>query len=271
MIELNSRDIRALRFIADQKAVSYLHLGQYLDPKCQPAIDEPKDENKAKERGGNRRQAPWPRDRRKRLKAVSQLVDKWQKDGIVQKERPWLDRPQWVYVTMAGLRRLGLDYNDTFAADEEYLHHLYQVTRIRLLTERPAQEGDGAWFACTWISERAIKSRYPQNTPGITLPHLPDGVMELDEDAFVKMERGERIAFHRGDRIAVEVELSRKNFARLEKILPDLLLEYSGVWYFCVKKTYDAVIQMKQRLVGDGKLSEEQSKLIRLIHMEPED
>ena len=67
------------------------------------------------------------------------------------------------------------------------------------------------------MSERVIKVGYPQNTQGIVLPHLPDGALELDEDSFVKMADGILLPFRRGDRLAIEVERSRKDFHRLER------------------------------------------------------
>jgi hypothetical protein len=188
----------------------------------------------------------------------------------VCKERPYLERPKWIWVSDAGLRRLGLEYSDAHFFEEEELNHLYQVTAIRLKLARRPEDPGAAWFAHSWISERAIKASYPQNRPGTVLPHLPDGALELDEDAFVKMERGIEISLRRGARIAVEVELSRKHFQRLEEILPDLLLHYSGAWYFCEQKAYDAVVATKQRLVEGGVLSKEQSTLIRVIHLDQE-
>lgn len=270
---LTERDMRGLRFVVEQKAVSYLHLAQHFAPNFEPALDSPPtqdDGGRTKARGGDRRHAPWPRDRKARIHAVSQLVDKWWKSGWVCKERPYLERPQWLWVTEAGLRRLGLEYSDAHFFEEEELNHLYQVTAIRLRLARRPEGAQSTWFAHTWISERAIKASYPQNRPGTVLPHLPDGALELDQDALVKMERGVELPLRRGDRIAIEVELSRKHFQRLEEILPDLLRHYRGVWYFCERKAYDAVVATKQRLVEGGVLTAEQSRLIRVIHLDAE-
>ena len=132
---------------------------------------------------------------------------------------------------------------------------------------RRLQDPGAAWFKHTWVSERAIKASYPQHTPGIVLPHLPDGAMELDEDAFVKMADGELQPFRRGDRLAVEIERSRKDFHRLDVILPDLLKHYVGVWYFCRPKAADAVLKTRERLVKEGTLSVAQSKLTRVLDL----
>lgn len=270
---LTERDMRGLRFAAEQKAVSYLHLAQHFAPNCEPALASPPTQDdgwRMKARGGDRRHAPWPSDRKARLHAVSRIVDKWWKNGWACKERPYLERPQWLWVTEAGLRRLGLEYNDAHFFDEEELNHLYQVTAIRLRLARRPESAQSTWFPHTWISERAIKAGYPQNRPGIILPHLPDGALELDQDAPVKMERGVELPLRRGDRIAIEVELSRKHFQRLEEILPGLLQHYRGAWYFCERKAYDAIVATKQRLVEAGVLTAAQSRLIRVIHLDEE-
>jgi len=91
--------------------------------------------------------------------------------------------------------------------------------------------------------------------------------MELDEDAFVKMADGELQPFRRGDRLAVEIERSRKDFHRLDVILPDLLKHYVGDWYFCRPKAADAVLKTRERLVKEGTLSVAQSKLIRVLDL----
>ena len=91
--------------------------------------------------------------------------------------------------------------------------------------------------------------------------------MELDEDAFVKMADGELQPFRRGDRLAVEIERSRKDFHRLDVILPGLLKHYVGVWYFCRPKAADAVLKTRERLVKEGTLSVAQSKLIRVLDL----
>jgi hypothetical protein len=265
---LNGRAIDVLNFIAQMKAVSYTHIAQYIAPNCEPAIDEPLDPDRKRGRGGNQRNAPWPRDRRKRIKAVSQLADKWEDAGLVQSERPWLDRPMWAWVTVAGLQRLGLPYNEArFPEDEEELTHLYQITRVRLLVAHRPQDPKASWFKHAWVSERAIKASYPQPISGIALPHLPDGAMELDEDDVIKMADGIRQPFRRGDRLAIEVERSRKDFHRLDTILPDLLKHYVGVWYFARPKAADAVLKTRERLVKEGVLSVAQSKLIRVLDL----
>ncbi len=269
---LNGRAIDVLTFMADMKATSYTHIGQFIAPNFEPAIDEPSDPAKKNRRGGNQRHAPWPLDRHKRVKAVSQLVDRWEDAGLVQSERPWLDRPKWAWVTMAGLRRLGLPYNNAqFCEDEEELNHLYQITRVRLLVARRPEAPEAAWFEHTWVSERAIKASYPQNSPGIVLPHLPDGAMELEKNSFVKMAEGVLVPFQRGERIAVEIERSRKDFPRLEVILPDLIKHYVGVWYFCRAKAADAVLKTKERLLKEGILTGAQARLIRVLDLAEEE
>ena len=176
----------------------------------------------------------------------------------------------WLWVTEAGLRWLGLPYRDAGFYEEAELHHLAQITAIRLRLARRPENPESAWFRHSWISERTIKASYPQPAPGVVLPHLPDGALELDEDAQVKMERGIELPMRRGERIAIEVELSRKDFARLHTILPDLLQHYRGAWYFCEQKAYDAVVSAKQHLIEARTLTKEQGTRIRVIHLQQE-
>src|SRR5258706_13017989 len=120
---LNSRAKLGLRFIADMKAVSYLHFAQYLAPNYEPstepspaAYEEEQpgytlvEKRHITQHGGSRRNAPWPTSRRLRLKAVSRLVHRWEDMHLVRTERPWSDQPKWVYATQLGLHRLGLTY-----------------------------------------------------------------------------------------------------------------------------------------------------------------
>ena len=266
---LTERDKRGLGFVADMKVVSFIHLAQFYAPNFEPATEGPRPRKNAGEprRGGDMRNAPWPIYLRDRIHAITRIVHRWEAWGLAQTERPWLDHPKWIWVNGAGVRRLGLDYNDAHFPDEEELDHLYQVTRIRLIVGHCPDGAETAWFKHTWISERAMKSDYPQNTAGIVLPHLPDGALELDEDAEVKMADGEKVLFRRGNRIAVEVERRRKDFRRMEEILPDLLKHYSGVWYFCQPKAADAVLATKLRLVQAGLLTRAQTKLIRVLDL----
>ena len=165
---LTERSIRGLRFAAEQKAVSYTHLAQFFAPNYEPACDCPplQEDWRPKPRGGNRRNAPWPCDLRARLHAVSQLVEKWREKGFVCKERPYLERPMWLWVTEAGLRWLGLPYRDASFYEEAELHHLSQVTAIRLRLARHPENPEATWFRHTWISERAIKASYPPARTG---------------------------------------------------------------------------------------------------------
>jgi hypothetical protein len=209
---LSKRERDLSVFTADQKAVSYLHAAQFLAPNFAPTTDAPPQETggevsrtqQPRRRGGDLRHAPWPHapwpcDRRLRLKAISRIAKELERKGYLGIAAPWKDRPKWIYVTMAGIRRLGLDYHDAhFPHDEEELDHLYQITRVRLLIGRRPEHPQAAWFTHTWISERQLKASYPQNEPGVTLPHLPDGALELDEDAEVKMAGGEKLPFGRG-------------------------------------------------------------------------
>lgn len=234
------RDDVGLRFVAQQKFVSVDHLGQFLAPDLEPALDDsPAEERLPGPRGGKRDDAPWPRERQKRLHAVAELVRRWeQKMGYAQTWKPWAHELTWVRVTAAGLRALGLDWNDTpFPEDRHRLtlgSHTYQVNARRLFLARGGAEAPSH----RWLSEREIMVQQAAQGDDATWMHRPDGVLLLHEDGAFPIKRGGAVAgwipLRRGQTVAIEVELTRKGRERLgEGILPSLLAQYDFAWYFC--------------------------------------
>jgi hypothetical protein len=55
--------------------------------------------------------------------------------------------------------------------------------------------------------------------------HLPDGLLILPN----------------GNIVAIEIELSIKGYARLEKILRALSSQYQTVWYFCTGRSASVI------------------------------
>lgn len=246
------RDWQALRFIAEQTFVTMEHVGQWLAPGYEPALDLPPEELPTYQHGGDRRSLGWPRDQRRRLHATAQLVARWEHDhGLVETYQPLMGEPYWVRVTALALRQLGLPWNETpFPEEKAYLVrgcHTEHVTEIRL------QLACGRLTAPEhlWVPERALLAQQRQVGSGEKRPHRPDAYLELLQDGSYTITRnGEvvaTVAMKRGQRVAIELERSRKDDPRLEYILPDLLKNYAFVWYFCTgKKVYDAVIKARR-------------------------
>jgi hypothetical protein len=134
--EYTERDDLGLLVLAEMKFVPFDLLGQYLAPDLSPAVDGACDDgaSELKRRGGSRKDAPWPRDRKKRLNATAELVRRWEKKmGYAERWKPWAHEPAWARVNQASLRTLGLDWNDIPFPDEHKRlsinSHIYHVNK----------------------------------------------------------------------------------------------------------------------------------------------
>jgi hypothetical protein len=253
--DYTQRDDRGLRFVAQQKFVSFDHLGQYFAPSLKPALDESplETENLPGKRGGKRDNVPWPLDSNKRLHAVAEIVRRWEKKmGFAETWKPWVHEPSWVRITAAGLRSLGLNWNELlFPEDRRRLSltsHTYQVNKRRLVLARGGAEAPRH----LWISEREIEVQQSQKENGAQLTHRPDGVMLVQADGVFPFRREGKaidwIEVRRGQTIAVEVELTRKSSERLGNgIFPSLLEHYDYAWYFCGnKEVYETIVAARR-------------------------
>jgi len=266
------RDERLQMIVAQQGIISLDHLADFADPALRPAIDEPLDESGIKKpRGGKRDDVEWPIDRKKRLHAIAELVRKWEKkQGYVETWKPWDHLPTWVRVNEAGLRNLGLSWPEVpFPEKRKRLlttGHAYQVNKRRLALAR----GSANAPAHNWLCERAILYEQLKQDEKMIRAHRPDGVLLLKADGSFPLTRGEtvieNIALKAGQRIAIEVELNRKNFARLgQGILPSLLRTYDYAWYFCGnEEVYQTIIKARR----DYLHTNEERKRIRILLLE---
>ncbi len=266
------RDNRLQLIVAQQRFVCLDHLGDFADPALQPAIDEPADElSSQKKRGGKRKDTAWPRDRKKRLHAIAELVRKWEKkQGFVETWKPWDHEPAWVRINEAGLRNLGIDWNEIpFPEQRKRLlpsGHAYQVNKRRLALARGSADAP----AHNWICERAILYEQLKQDPNLIRAHRPDGVLLVNADGSFPFKRGdvvlEDIPLKARQRIAIEVELSRKKVARLgEGILPSLLRNYDFTWYFCGNQdVYNTIVAARR----DYLQTNEERKRIRILLLE---
>jgi len=277
--EYTERDERLQLIVAQQRFLCLDHLADFADPLLRPAVDEAPDQSGSKkQRGGKRDDIGWPRDRKKRLHAISEQVRKWeQKQGYAQTWRPWEHEPRWVRMNEAGLRNLGLSWNEvSFPEKRKRLlptAHTYQVNKRRLALARGSADAPKH----DWISERAILYEHLQQDANMIRAHRPDGVLLLKTDGSFPLKRGEvvveEIPLRKGQRIALEVELSRKGFDRLgQGILPSLLRTYDFAWYFCGNETvYETVIKARR----DYLKTNEERKRIRILlldeHIEEDD
>ncbi len=259
--KITPTDRKALPFVAQQRFVRYDTLGEWLAPGYEPTIFEKRSPGKkGTGRGGKRTGLPWPRDYYKRLAAVARIVDQhWVLMGLAESAHPFSDQPRWVRLTGAGLRALGLPWNESefpedltaYWHDAEKRSHMHCINETRIYL---AGGGSNA-PAHTWISERALESEHPLKQAGMQLAHLTDGVLALEEDGgWDILDLNDQVLAHmqmaKGSRIAIEVELNQKTYKRLSKeILPSLLREYDFVWYFCEPDARRAVYNTRRDYV----------------------
>ncbi len=275
--EYTRRDHRLQLIVAQQTFLCLDHLADFADPELRPATNEPPEAPPEgqpapkKPRGGKRDDVGWPRDRKKRLHAIAELVRKWEKkQGYVETWKAWEDMPLWVRINEAGLRNLGLDWNEIpFPEKRKRLlptAHAYQVNKRRLALARGSADAPKH----DWLCERAILYEQLKQDPNMIRAHRPDGVLVVKADGSFPFKRGdvviEDIPLKAKQRIAVEVELSRKQFARLgEGILPSLLRNYDFAWYFCgSQEVYDTIVAARR----DYLQTNAERKRIRILLLE---
>jgi hypothetical protein len=272
--EYTERDDLGLRLVAEMKFLPFDLLGQFLAPDLEPALHMNRKKPSAKmQHGGKRHHLGWPREYQKRLHATTELVRRWEKKmGYAETWKPWATGPTWVRITAAGLANLGLPWREIpFPQKRERLNtpnsHTYQVIKRRLALARGSAQAP----THIWISERQIYAdQCKQGTEHVERAHRPDGVLLLQAGGTFPIPRAgevvEEIAIFPNQRIAVEVELSRKKFERLGAgILPSLLRTYDFTWYFCgCDEVYQTVIRARR----DYLHTNEERKRIRILLLE---
>jgi hypothetical protein len=272
-----SRDADILRLGAEQTFVRFDTAGEYLAPDYTPATAEPTPEQLADTRPPATR--AWPADLRHRLMAVSRLMRKLEARGYVEIIQPWADQPAWFRVRTAGLRYLGLDwdeipfpdnYEDLEARlrhDRYFTSHNHIINQVRLLL---ARGGAGMPKQHLWQGERQIESALPLREPGKRRPHKADGLVYLQADGSweVKAASGavlSTVAMKATQLVGIEVECSQKSNGRLHEILPDLLAHHDFVWYFCTSPAIrQAVADARKKALS----TDEERRRLRLLLLE---
>jgi hypothetical protein len=161
------------------------------------------------------------------LKRAKEIVNRWEKMGLVEHKIFLADDPEWVWPTTTCLQLVA----DEVGRYQHYvpslgkLEHLYWVNHTRLYVER--MEG------ITWQCEREIRAGYPKLKAGQKHPHCPDAILTNEE----------------GQRVALEVELSVKNYAQLDKILKWYTKsKFERIWYFASGRAENVVKKAVSRL-----------------------
>lgn len=123
------------------------------------------------------------------LRALRRLVERWQKLGLIQKQRMMANAPSIIWPTAEGMRVANLPlrrgdrmYTPSFSS----VHHTVATARVRVEYERNGWE---------WTCERDLRHELGEN-------HLADG-----------------LASSGSQRILVEVERTLKESSRLKNIM----------------------------------------------------
>jgi hypothetical protein len=280
-LKRKERDWGAMELIGSMRVMRFDTLGEYWAPDHSVAIalpDQQKSEEQKQEektgpgRGGKRTGEPWPPDWQHRSMAVARIVYKLEEHGLVKRWQAWDGQPQWVALTEEGYRYRRLPWHELDWPDPDdlnhdgryYISHTHRVNqmRLRLLA------GAAGVPKHIWISERAIEAGFPPKESGISLPQLPDGVMLLQEDGkwdiTIQGEVVDTVEMKKDQRIAVEFELSRKSYPRLEgRVLPSLLEQYDFVWYFADEDARKAVYKARDQHVPN----EDDQRRIRIMKL----
>ncbi len=129
------------------------------------------------------------------------VLDRWQDRGLIERDR--LLGHVWAAPTAKALRLVGLDVRPwSFVIPQ--LAHVHAVGVVRLALEPSIPPGG------RWVSERELR--------GESARHVPDGAVELpdrSDDTGTGLYGQDVDPLPR--RVAVEVELTRKNSARLRE------------------------------------------------------
>lgn len=139
--------------------------------------------------------------------AARWLRARWQRAGWVDGRALVVGRPVFVWLTREGSRVASVEFKP-WQPNPGGLAHIEAVNEVRLwIAERRP--------AALWTCERALTwDVVPGSSHGRA--HRPDAVVQVDD----------------GRRVAVEVELTQKSRARLERIVARLLADFDAVWYF---------------------------------------
>ena len=167
------------------------------------------------------------------LRALRRLVERWQKLGLIQKQRMMANAPSIIWPTAEGMRVANLPlrrgdrmYTPSFSS----VHHTVATARVRIEYERRGWE---------WNCERDLRHEFGAS-------HLADGLASVDTQ-----------------RVLVEVERTQKESSRLKNIMMANLRtkNITGCHYWTTDALYP-VIQSHINMLDEGLKSKMQIFLL---------
>ncbi len=148
-IKANNRDILAVTLTAEQYALRFDHIQEFLTRFPGPGVSE---EGLSES-------------------AARQVVARWKRADWVYAEQLLAGEPIWIWPTKKGIQKFGLaPYTSTPPALSR-IRHMHAINAVRLIIQ---DEGD------EWISERAIRAGkfYAKGETG----HTPDAILKTDDE-----------------------------------------------------------------------------------------
>lgn len=140
------------------------------------------------------------------LHAARWLRSRWERAGWARGRAMLVGEPVFVWLTRRGHGIAGIDYS-VWRPNPGMLAHIAAVTDVRLALAARHPHAE-------WVSERELLRELGGDLARRRL-HRPDAIVVLD-----------------GQEVAVEVELTLKRRARMERIMRELVARYRSVCYF---------------------------------------
>lgn len=159
--------------------------------------------------------------------AARWLRSRWERAGWVRGRAVLVGEPVFVWLTRRGHGIAGIDYA-VWRPNPGMLAHIAAVTDVRLHVQ--ARHSGAAW-----VCERELHREIGAE-PGRRQRHRPDGLVVIE-----------------GREVAVEVELTLKRRARIERIMRELVARYGSVSYFAAPAPRRTLTQLADE-VGAGRV-----------------
>ena len=196
-VQMTPRDLVILRWIGDQYAIRLDHLASLA---------------------GRESEADLKIEGELARPSVQRLYNRWLKAGWIEKRKLFAADPQWVWLTKAGLKDVGLEYAYRVPSIAR-LAHIYAVNAVRLAIEAKLKG------QAHWCSDRQVN-------------------LERKERGSRHVVDAEVVYPDKQIKVAIEVELTQKTKKSLEAVLAELQREYTAVWYFIAEECYAPVAQV---------------------------
>ena len=167
------------------------------------------------------------------LGTVEWRVKRWVGVGLAEREKIHLRRPAWVFLTKEGLGVMELDY-DARKPSQLKLNEIEWMNYVKLHVWK--RQGENIR---DWRSERQLRFEWGREETKKD-KHVPDAELDYFHDDRVWS-------------VAIEVELTQKTQARIQKILRELARSYDKVWYFVNHKTEQFIKKQIAKLSAEDR------------------